>query len=210
MFNNYTMDWYSCWTDRNLFWEMHRAPPETVRLVKEKVTLRDDVTAGRGLVPGMGSGHDAFVLAGIPRMKTVVGLDLSPLAVTAAQQLLETQAVANVQVEFMVADFFQHAPEIKYDVILDHTFLCAIEPSRREEWASKISSLLVEGGILITYMFPLGSHQGGPPFALSVDTYLRLLSSTFDLEYIKDVEQPFHLWKKTDGEKIAIWRRNTK
>lgn len=203
------MDWCKCWTDKALFWEMHKSPPETVRVVKERVVLPEGVENGRGLVPGMGSGHDAFVLASIPKMKTVVGLDLSPLAVEEANRLLATQAINNVDIIFLMADFFEHFPAEPYHIILDHTFLCAIDPYRREEWASKVASLLGESGILITYMFPLGTHQGGPPFALSVDIYHQLLGPFFDLEYIRDVEQPFHLWKQTNGEKVAIWRKKT-
>ena len=53
------------------------------------------------------------------------------------------------------------------DLAFDSTFLCAIEPSRRKEWASKYASLIRPGGELVSNVFPNGDFEGGPPFALS-------------------------------------------
>lgn len=203
--------WIDHWANNTLFWEMKQAPPATIELIKTIPILIPEATDAKGLVPGTGSGHDAFALATMPGIKTVVGLDIVPQAIQAAKGLLALHPKNDqVDIQLIAEDFFQHAPTQLYDVILDHTFLCALPPSQRQEWARKISSLTLQGGALITYMFPLGNHSGGPPFALSTRIYYDLLGNNFDLEYIRDIAVPFHTWKETDGEKIAVWRKRSK
>ena len=47
----------------------------------------------------------------------------------------------------VVDDFFTHAPaEGLYDVVYDCTFLCAIPPARRNDWAAAYARLLRPGG----------------------------------------------------------------
>lgn len=200
--------WIDHWAKNTLFWEMKKAPPVTIDLMKKIPILSPDATDAKGLVPGTGSGHDAFALATMPGIKTVVGLDIVSQAIETAKGLLALRTDdEQVDIQLIVEDFFQHSPTQLYDVILDHTFLCALPPSQRQEWARKMSSLTLQGGALITYMFPLSSHSGGPPFALSTRIYSDLLGADFDLEYIRDIAVPFHTWKETDGDKIAIWRK---
>lgn len=49
-------------------------------------------------------------------------------------------------------------------------FLCAMEPRLRPDWAARYANIINKDGVLITLMFPLDDHEGGPPFALSVET----------------------------------------
>lgn len=45
-----------------------------------------------------------------------------------------------------------------------------METRIRPDWASRFSDIIATDGILITLMFPLDTYEGGPPFALSVET----------------------------------------
>ncbi len=196
--------WVNYWKTHATFWEMGNSPPALRSLVASNKVLR---TAGQNavvFVPGCGTGHDVFTLAGLPGVRSVTGLDVVEEAISAANR---TPKPANreVEIEFAQGDFFKHKQ--KYNIILDHTFLCALHPRFRQAWATKMGDLLEPGGLLITYMFPLASHLLGPPYALSVQLYEQLLTPDLELIYCEDVTPKFHTWKETIDEKIAIWKK---
>lgn len=60
----------------------------------------------------------------------------------------------------------------------DYTFLCALPPSLRPQWAARMSQLLSPTGRLICVEFPLGKDPklGGPPHGLEHELYEQLLA----------------------------------
>ena len=53
----------------------------------------------------------------------------------------------------LTGDFFAH--EGQYDLIIEQTFFCAIDPSLRERYAEKMSELLAPGGKLVGVLLSL-------------------------------------------------------
>ncbi len=130
------------------------------------------VPNGRALVPGCGRGYDVYALATSERI--AIGLDLSIVAVNEAQALgNRCQAVENAI--FRQGNFFELNIEEKFDFIYDYTFLCALDPSIRSDWAKMMSDLVKPGGILLTLIFPICEKTGGPPFAMSLNIVQELL-----------------------------------
>ena len=82
-------------------------------------------------------------------------------------------SAASEHCTIVVDDFFTHTG--RYDLVYDCTFLCAIPPSRREEWAAQMSKIIKPGGEIVSLVFPLGDYEGGPPFALSTTIVKDLL-----------------------------------
>ncbi|KAJ3372998.1 hypothetical protein HDU91_001680, partial [Kappamyces sp. JEL0680] len=129
---------------------------------------------GRFLVPGCGEGHDCFLLAQRQAARQVIGVDLSELAVQGCKQRLLATPLSNL--DFHQADFFGESvlEENSFDFVFDYTFLCALHPSMRSEWASRMGKLIRPGGTLLTLMYPLvddiskADLEDGPPFPLSV------------------------------------------
>ena len=81
----------------------------------------------------------------------------------------------------LVGDFFAH--EGQYDVIIEQTFFCAIEPSLRERYAEKMSGLLAPGGKLVGVLFDdpqPGKEAGAPPFGGSRAEYVGLFTRYFE------------------------------
>ena len=89
---------------------------------------------------------------------------------------------------FICADFFKDAflskthpgpaaEEKTFDLIYDYTFLCALPPALRPQWAARTSGLLSRNGHLITMQYPLGKDPaaGGPPHGLTQRLYTQLL-----------------------------------
>lgn len=42
-----------------------------------------------------------------------------------------------------------------------------MEPRVRPDWAARYRDIIAKDGVLITLMFPIDGHEGGPPFALN-------------------------------------------
>ncbi|TPX58178.1 thiopurine S-methyltransferase [Powellomyces hirtus] len=200
------VSWSTHWETSNTPWDHARAPPATVALLQS-----GQIPAGNGrvLVPGCGRGYDAFAAAEhLKGVTEVVGMDTAEVATEEARKVQQTvpSDSANL-VTFQTGDFFTYKPPQPYDVVIDHTFLCAMPPVIRDDWARKMAEVLAVGGRLVTYMYPLASHEGGPPYALSLDLYDQLLLKYFDQVHIEDVVERFHKNKETIGEKVAVWKR---
>eukprot|EP00277_Geminigera_cryophila_P009742 CAMPEP_0179406744 /NCGR_PEP_ID=MMETSP0799-20121207/1085_1 /TAXON_ID=46947 /ORGANISM="Geminigera cryophila, Strain CCMP2564" /LENGTH=216 /DNA_ID=CAMNT_0021177883 /DNA_START=36 /DNA_END=683 /DNA_ORIENTATION=- len=136
------------------------------------------------LVPGCGRAYDALALAD-HGFESVTAIDLSPAACTAAEAEIGGKSASSVRV--LCGDFFELDGNIKYDLIWDNTFLCAIEPEARERWAQQMRSLIAPTGELITCVFPIGEREGGPPYALSVPLVRALLEHVgFEATLVQD------------------------
>ena len=134
----------------------------------------DEIPSGTALVPGCGRGYDVWALAAPDR--EVVGLELSNKAIESALECpTKGGCKAPGNVKFLNENFFDH--ELKYDFIYDYTFLCALDPSIRSDWASKMASLVKTGGLLMTLIFPITKEEkvGGPPFQMTLELVEELL-----------------------------------
>ncbi|MES2811374.1 MAG: SAM-dependent methyltransferase [Bacteroidota bacterium] len=78
------------------------------------------------------------------------------------------------------ADFFEHQSE--YDLIIEQTFFCALNPELRAKYAAKTHSLLSEKGKLAGLLFQFPLTEVGPPFGGSTKEYLKLFSATFEIK----------------------------
>lgn len=138
------------------------------------------------LVPGCGRAYDALALAE-HGYASVVALDLSPAACKAAEEELGTSSAAAIKcVDIRCGDFFELADQT-FDLIWDNTFLCALEPEARANWAAQMKRLLAPGGELITCVFPIGFREGGPPYAMSVPLVRSLLEPVgFEATLVRD------------------------
>lgn len=118
------------------------------------------------LVPGCGRGYAVAQLATV--FTSVVGLDIAPTAVDAAKDNLAqnySEALRD-KCSFSCADFFSYDPGHKFDCSYDYTFLCALDPSMRIDWAKTHARLLAPGGELLVMIFPICDKSGGPPYAI--------------------------------------------
>ena len=159
---------------------------------------------GRGFVAGCGRGYAVAALANEKR--TVTGLEISESAQAAAQDHLRITGSA-AWAKVVLGDFFNHEPVAPYDLAFDSTFLCAIDPRRRLDWANKYADLIRLGGELIVNVFPIGDHDGGPPFALSPQIVADLLEPA-GFELIQLSATPEDNWARGRMEYLSHWRRS--
>jgi methyl halide transferase len=146
-------------------WDLGRPTPVFQRLLR---TQR--LSPGRMIVLGAGRGHDAreFARHGFQ----VTAVDFSSQAAREMHRLASPEA----PVEILQHDIFALPAALNhsFDYVLEYTCFCAIDPSRRAEYADLVTRLLKPGGMYIDLAFPLDGRKGGPPFAVSAAEVLDL------------------------------------
>lgn len=127
----------------------------------------------RILIPGCGNAHEADYLLqkGFERITLI---DIAPLLVDE----LKTKYADNQHIEVILGDFFQHEGE--YDLILEQTFFCAIEPNLREKYVWKMHQLLATNGKIAGLLFDKEFEQS-PPFGGNADGYKKLFGQAFEI-----------------------------
>lgn len=155
--------WEASYQNKQTIWDLGGPTPTLQRLAAS-----GQFPPGRMLVPGAGRGHDARVFA--RHGFTVTAVDFAEGAVQEMRRLATPEAPLDI----LQGDFFDLPPALHgtFDYILEYVTYCAIDPSRRAEYAEVVASLLKPGGIFIGLIFPLTFHANGPPFAVSVEELL--------------------------------------
>jgi methyl halide transferase len=129
-------------------------------------------------------------------------IDIAPTLVNKLQK----KYAGNQYVKVVLGDFFDHAGE--YDLILEQTFFCALEPSFRMNYKNKMHSLLSSNGKLTGILFDKEFEGASPPFGGTKAEYEKLFMDTF--EFIK-FEMCYNSHHKRHGSELfVILRKNNK
>ncbi|XP_031273108.1 probable thiol methyltransferase 2 [Pistacia vera] len=193
-----TSGWEKCWEEGATPWDLGKPTPVVVHLRQLGALPK-----GRALVPGCGTGYDLVAMASPERH--VVGLEISDIAINKAKELFSSLPSANY-ITVLKADFFTWCPTELFDLIFDYTFFCAIEPEMRSAWAQKISDFLKPDGELITLMFPISDHVGGPPYKVSVSDYEEVLYP-IGFQATSIVDNELAIGPRRGREKLGRWKR---
>ncbi|MCB9592480.1 MAG: methyltransferase domain-containing protein [Sandaracinaceae bacterium] len=164
------MSWEQAWREGRTGWDAGASAPALVELV-ERGVLPD----GRALVPGCGAGYDVFTLTS--KKRRGIGIDIAPTARARFEAVRDELRGVAGRARLITGDFFAFEDE-PFDVIFDYTFLCALDPSVRPQWAKKMDALLRPDGELVTLVFPVVDAPPlgqGPPFPVQPDDVRALL-----------------------------------
>jgi thiopurine S-methyltransferase len=77
----------------------------------------------------------------------------------------------------LVGDLLDH--DGRYDIILEQTCFCALDPSLRERYVERMSAMLNDGGELVGVLFGEPLNTDHPPFGGDREMYLELFVSQF-------------------------------
>jgi hypothetical protein len=99
--------------------------------------------------------------------------------------------------QLIKSDFFEHNET--YDLILEQTFFCAIDPSLRGDYVTKIKSLLNSNGKIAGLLFQFPLTDVGPPFGGSKSEYLTLFQDDFE---VKTLETAYNSIKPRQGNEL--------
>jgi len=131
------------------------------------------------LIPGAGNAYEATYCY-TQGFKNVFVLDWSKIAINNFKN--STPGFPEDQI--FCQDFFEH--DGQYDLIIEQTFFCALEPGLREKYVEKMNQLLIPGGRLAGLLFNKTFEKEGPPFGAQKETYIKLFEPFFSIKILED------------------------
>ena len=134
----------------------------------------------RILIPGAGQGYEAEYLYR-KGFSDLTVLDIAPYPLARLRERLPGDFPAGRLVEM---DFFDFSGG-PFDLILEHTFFCALPPGLRPGYARKMHELLLPGGRLAGLFFDFPLTEKGPPFGGSREEYLELFTPYFEIRVLE-------------------------
>lgn len=189
--------WNEHYLNQNTPWDLGSATPEFLRLVKEGRFP----AKGAALVPGAGRGHDAILLA-----KNGLETSVVDISAKAIEFLLEESSREKLNIFAYKMNFFDLPKngfhQNRYDLILEYTFFCAIDPSMRKEYGKAMSKLLKPGGLLVGLFFPLTHEGDNPPFVVTKEEVRSALEGFDIIE-----ENPKESVKPRAGREFLVFAR---
>jgi SAM-dependent methyltransferase len=160
--------WEQRWKDQQTGWDLSQVSPP----LKEYIDTISDKNIAI-LIPGCGNAYEAEYLLN-KGFKNVTLIDIAPTLIKKLQDKF-----AGKPIKVVHGDFFQHPG--KYDLILEQTFFCAINPSLRKQYVDKCHSLLKTNGKIAGLLFNTVFEKEGPPFGGTKEEYKALFNSKFKL-----------------------------
>ena len=181
--------WKERYKDQNTGWDIGY-PSTPIQNYIEQLTDKEISI----LIPGCGNGYEAEFLHD-SGFKNVTILDIveNPLKNF-------NKRVPSFPKEHLIhANFFNH--QKKYDLILEQTFFCALEPKLRKDYVKKMHELLHKKGKLFGLLFDFPLTSKGPPFGGEKEEYIKLFSKYFKL---KTIEKSHNSIEDRKGKELFI------
>ncbi|WP_317897177.1 methyltransferase [Aurantibacillus circumpalustris] len=154
------------------------------------------------LIPGAGNAYEAEYLVN-NGFTNVYVCDLSeePL------KNLKKRCPAFKNENLLLLDFFKlrqspfEQSALTFDLIVEQTFFCALNPSLRKKYFEKMSTLLNPGGRLVGVLFDDVLNKDHPPFGGNKEEYLAYIDSSFK---IKTFEKCYNSIKPRENRELFI------
>jgi SAM-dependent methyltransferase len=127
------------------------------------------------LIPGGGNSYEAEYLFKTG-FKNVFVVDLSASAIANIQKRIPNFPVS----QLIIGNFFEL--ESTFDLIIEQTFFCAINPNLRASYIVKINQLLKPKGKLVGLLFNVPLNTNKPPFGGNKEAYLASFNPHFIIE----------------------------
>jgi len=181
--------WSSKYQEGQTGWDMGEVSPP-IKAYIDQLKYKDISI----LIPGAGNAYEAAYLFE-QGFTDVTVLDL-------AKEPLDNfkKRMPDFPMEKLIQqDFFNH--EGQYDLILEQTFFCALDPSLRMNYINKMKSLLKLNGKLSGLLFDFRLSEEGPPFGGDADAYSLAFQEQF---YLKTLSPCYNSIKPRAGKELFI------
>jgi hypothetical protein len=130
------------------------------------------------MIPGAGNSYEAEYLY----EKGFKNVDVIDIAAQPLKNFMSR--VPDFPEENLIqTDFFECSKT--YDLILEQTFFCALDPVLRPAYAKKMSELLNQNGKLAGVLFNFPLSEAGPPFGGSLEEYLTYFEPFFKIKTLE-------------------------
>ena len=145
------------------------------------------------LIPGAGNGYEVEYLFN----KGFTNIHVMDIAYQPLQNL-KNRSPTFPEKQLIHIDFFD-LKEAGFDLILEQTFFCALDPVLRKSYAKKMNDLLSLDGKLVGLFFDFPLTENGPPFGGSEMEYRQLFGKLFK---IKILQRAYNSIKPRKGNEL--------
>lgn len=144
------------------------------------------------LIPGGGNSYEMEYLHQ-KGFKNVFVIDI-------AKQPLENikNRIGTLSDDYFIHDDFFNLKDT-FDLIIEQTFFCAIDPILRSKYATKMNELLSENGKIIGLLFQFPLTEKGPPYGGNLSEYKNLFDPFFK---IKTLETAYNSIKPRENNEL--------
>lgn len=177
--------WEQRWAQGESGWDLGGPCPVFAALLDSPLAP----PTGRVAFPGCGAGHDVALFR--EHGYDATGYDFA----------VDAEHVEPLDV-FELGSRFPQA----FDVIVEYTCYCAIDPARRAEYAAALHAALKPGGQLIGLMYPIRPpDDDGPPFAVQEAEIRDVFGRGLELLHFGTPDNSVE--RRLGKERLAIFRR---
>jgi SAM-dependent methyltransferase len=161
--------WSDKYKQQNLGWDAGSVTTP----IKEYIDQLTDKRI-RILVPGCGNGHEVEYLHN-KEFDNVKVIDIS----AEPFNTLIPKCPNWPDESFIIGDFFNHYGA--YDLIIEQTFFCSLNPNMRQAYANKMYELLAPQGKLAGVLFNISLGIDNPPFGGTRDEYIEYFRDGYSI-----------------------------
>ncbi len=183
--------WQERYKAHDIAWDMGEVSPP----LKAYFDQMDDKSL-KILIPGCGNSYEAEYLVN-NGFNNVTVIDIAEGPVQRLNSVLGETGRTKCQV--IQADFFAH--EGQYDIVIEQTFFCAIDPNLRKQYVDHMYQLLKPGGKIVGVMFKTPFEKPGPPFGGTAAEYSSLFSEKF---HVSKLEGCYNSHEKRIGNEVFV------
>ena len=163
--------WSNRYVQNTTGWDLGKVSPPIKVFVDKLINKKLKI-----LIPGSGYGYEAEYLFLNGYLNTsVVDLAKEPL------QNIKKRIANFPEKQLIEANFFNLSKNQKFDLIIEQTFFCAINPKLREQYVKMCYSLLNNGGRIVGLLFYDIPLKEDPPFGGDKFEYLKLFEPFFEI-----------------------------
>ena len=166
--------WEGRYQEQRLGWDIgHVSPP--LKAYIDQLANKDL----KILIPGAGYGYEAIYLFENGFKNTFV-LDI------AGQPLedIKNRCPDFPQSQLIEDDFFTAKPD-SFDLVLEQTFFCALDPELRPKYVERMQQIIKAGGKLAGLFFDFPLTDQGPPYGGSLVEYRELFEPFFQIKILE-------------------------
>lgn len=146
------------------------------------------------LIPGAGNAYEAEYLFN-KGFKNITVVDIAEQPLINIKKRLPDFPKENL----VHSDYFEFNGQ--FDIILEQTFFCALNPSFRERYITKTHQLLKPNGKLVGVFFIYPLNATHPPFGSTKEEYIKWFSPTFKINTMDDC---YNSIKPRSGNELFI------
>ncbi|GAA4809954.1 methyltransferase domain-containing protein [Litoribaculum gwangyangense] len=166
--------WDSRYQNNDIGWDLG----EISKPIKSYINQLHDKNL-KILIPGCGNSYEAEFLYKQGFKNTYV-VDLSKTALDNLKKRVPSFPSSNL----LHKDFFEI--QMTFDLIIEQTFFCAINPNLRPKYVQKMHELLNNNGKLVGLLFNTPLNTEHPPFGGNKEEYLQYFKPYFDIEIMNE------------------------